>query len=547
MGPMRFLCAKSLLVQRNGNNNDASSGFYIRKTTPHNTKVTYRRDSLSSVFQLRSGNSFSALSSIALANPQALFNALLVSLAALAVIGKTAISINRSESEDSNDKKPPAVRSLQIKFLAVFWLMRLADWLQGPYFYEVYSSKLISGNPVSLDLVSKLFLVGFASTGLFGPWIGRFVDSVGRKAGTIAYAVLYSIGALSTRSNILPLLLLGRVAGGLGTSLLFSAPEAWLVGEYQKLNTTSGKWLGETFGWAYAGDSLVAILAGQLAALTAAKEGPTGPFTLSVLFLSLGSLLAIFNWSENVAPKSTAASSSSSTSSESGSDSGDTPAAAAAENNSNSISAAISAMSKDPRILLLGAVQALFEGAMYIFVLQWPPAIKAAILASPLFTQSAGALTVPFGNIFSCFMACCLLGSTLFGALQASGKIKVEMSFAAMLYVAAAAISAATFAGVANLPALIAAFFIFEVCVGMYFPSIGTLRSKYLPDAQRSVIMNLFGIPLNLIVVSVFLSINSLGVNGALGCASVALGIASICMTLLARKATKALPADASQ
>lgn len=43
-----------------------------------------------------------------------------------------------------------------------------------------------------------------------------------------------------------------------------------------------------------------------------------------------------------------------------------------------------------------------------------------------------------------------------------------------MLYVAAAAISAATFAGVANLPALIAAFFIFEVCVGMYFPSIGT-------------------------------------------------------------------------
>jgi hypothetical protein len=145
-----------------------------------------------------------------------------------------------------------------------------------------------------------------------------------------------------------------------------------LVGEYQKLNTTSGKWLGETFGWAYAGDSLVAILAGQLAALTAAKEGPTGPFTLSVLFLSLGSLLAIFNWSENVAPKSTAASSSSS------SESGDTAAAATAtaENNSNSISAAVSVMSKDPRILLLGAVQALFEGAMYIFVLQWPPAIK---------------------------------------------------------------------------------------------------------------------------------------------------------------------------
>ena len=49
-----------------------------------------------------------------------------------------------------------------------------------------------------------------------------------------------------------------------------------------------------------------------------------------------------------------------------------------------------------------------------------------------------------------------------------------------MLYVAAAAISAATFAGVANLPALIAAFFIFEVCVGMYFPSIGSYVCKSL-------------------------------------------------------------------
>lgn len=101
----------------------------------------------------------------------------------------------------------------------------MADWLQGPYFYEVYSSKVINGTPVTLDLVSKLFLVGFASTGLFGPWLGRFVDTVGRKAGTLAFAGLYTLGAISTTSNILPILLLGRVAGGLGTSLLFSAPE----------------------------------------------------------------------------------------------------------------------------------------------------------------------------------------------------------------------------------------------------------------------------------------------------------------------------------
>jgi len=49
--------------------------------------------------------------------------------------------------------------------------------------------------------------------------------------------------------------------GGLGTSLLFSAPEAWMVGEHNK-EKHAGKWLGQTFGLAYAGDAVVAIIAG---------------------------------------------------------------------------------------------------------------------------------------------------------------------------------------------------------------------------------------------------------------------------------------------
>ena len=66
-----------------------------------------------------------------------------------------------------------------------------------------------------------------------------------------------------------------------------------LAGEHQKLNIKDGKWLGQTFGWAYAGDSIVAIFAGQLASLTASREGPTGPFTLSVLFLTIGSIITL--------------------------------------------------------------------------------------------------------------------------------------------------------------------------------------------------------------------------------------------------------------
>jgi MFS family permease len=117
--------------------------------------------------------------------------------------------------------------------------------LQGPYFYQVYASKPFNAAG-SMTWVSRLFLTGFASTALFGPIVGRLCDSYGRKAGTLAFSLLYSLGAYSTKSNLLSVLLMGRVLGGIGTSLLFSAPEAWLVGEAGREGVESS--LGDTFG-----------------------------------------------------------------------------------------------------------------------------------------------------------------------------------------------------------------------------------------------------------------------------------------------------------
>ena len=109
-----------------------------------------------------------------------------------------------------------------------------------------------------------------------------------------------------------------------------------------------------------------------------------------------------------------------------------------------------------------------------------------------------------------------MLGSTTFSALARRGVRAVD-TMAGMLVLATFAMGAATTLGLGGaLIPLVASFFAFEACVGMYFPLIGTLRSQYLPDAYRGVIMNLFGIPLNLIVVGVFLSIERLGLAGAL-------------------------------
>jgi MFS transporter, MFS domain-containing protein family, molybdate-anion transporter len=360
--------------------------------------------------------------------------------------------------------------------------------------------------------------------------MGRFVDSVGRRAGSLLYTVLYSLSALSTTSQSLATLFLGRLAGGLGTSLLFSAPEAWLVGEFDKLSSSGKQYLSQTFGWAYAGDSVVAILAGQLASFVAQRYGPTGPFTISLSFLVSAAVLMLLKWKENVASGKAENITTSSTSTSPQESDGVDNVSTTSSSSGPSIKEALNIMLQDKRILLLGAVQALFEGAMYIFVLQWPPAMKNAITAFYSSSTSASSPIVPFGNIFSCFMACCLLGSTIFSSVQKHKLLTNERLAFYMLSIASIALRLPLYNAFTSLPILTLGFFLFEVCVGIYFPIIGTLRSSYIPDSHRGVMMNLFGIPLNLIVVTVFMNINKLGNKGALYIASNALLIAAVCM-----------------
>ena len=94
--------------------------------------------------------------------------------------------------------------------------MMAGDWLQGPYFYEVYSSKVFGGKPASLELVSRLFLAGFGATALLGPYVGRLADARGRKRGTLAYAALYAGAAFTTKSPLLWVLFAGRLLSGVG-------------------------------------------------------------------------------------------------------------------------------------------------------------------------------------------------------------------------------------------------------------------------------------------------------------------------------------------
>jgi MFS transporter, MFS domain-containing protein family, molybdate-anion transporter len=471
-------------------------------------------------------------------DPDTLFHTLLVSLVSVTVLVRLLQmkAPNKPASSDASTASTSTTTTksrMSYAFLAVFFCLRMSFWMSGPYFYAAYACKTVAGKPVTDQLISYISLVGFSSIAAFGPLMGKWVDQYGRKLGTLVACVLYGLGCLSTTSHTPWMWYAGRALGGLGTSLLSAAPEAWLVSEL-----SGGQGLKQTFTTAYAYDPVVAIAAGQLAGWAAKRGGPTGPFQLSPIFLLTGGLLAALLWKENKAMVKNISSPTPQSSDEQSDEQSDDNGTSGEESDTKhppTIADALQVLLQNKKIALLGSVQALFEGAMYIFVLQWPPMFHNAI------HQAYGTTaTIPYGTAFSCFMASCMAGSTMFGILNkrnnnttnATNAAQLERQSILLLAVATLALLLAACCDT-QLPQLIAAFFVFEACVGMYFPSIGTLRSTYLPDSHRGVLMTLFGVPLNIIVVTVFLLVPRLGARGAMLVATLCLALATACMTVL--------------
>lgn len=95
--------------------------------------------------------------------------------------------------------------------------------------------------------------------------------------------------------------MLGRLFGGIATSLLFSAFESWLVAEHFKRGFEEYL-LGQTFSKAVLlGNGLVAIMSGLLGNLLVEPLafGPVAPFDAAAVVLAIGAFVIATSWTEN--------------------------------------------------------------------------------------------------------------------------------------------------------------------------------------------------------------------------------------------------------
>eukprot|EP00933_Yihiella_yeosuensis_P022008 TRINITY_DN17323_c1_g1_i1.p1 TRINITY_DN17323_c1_g1~~TRINITY_DN17323_c1_g1_i1.p1 ORF type:complete len:449 (+),score=82.67 TRINITY_DN17323_c1_g1_i1:76-1422(+) len=391
-------------------------------------------------------------------------NTFIVLVGVTSVVGLVQRKRDASSNSAADDEIPKGerldeFRKFQRQYLVVYTIIMGADWLQGTNMYTLYQSYDVD--------ISSLFITGFTSSAIFGTIVGMYVDVWGRKLGCIVYLIIEVVVNVLEHVNNFPLLLLGRVLGGISTSLLFSAFETWMVSEHRKRGFPEG-WLSDTFGTASFINGISAIIAGIVAQVCADKLGEIGPFQAAIALTVLALFFVVY-WEENYG--------------------GDDKKDEKEVQSSTTAGAAWKAIMSDRKIFLTGLVNSLFEGSMYSFVFMWVPTMLGALKGAPL----------PTGLVFSSFMCCMSLGGLLFSPSLLLGLMSAEKLAVGIFLVGAAALTVPVFS--TSLIPILLSFIVFETCVGTFFPCLGLLRSKVIPDSIQGSVMNIFRIPLNILVV----------------------------------------------
>lgn len=377
----------------------------------------------------------------------------------------------------------PAFRRFQKIFLKTYLLALWADWLQGPYLYKLYRHYSFLESQIAI-----LYVCGLASCVLFAPVAGWLSQALGRRQTCVLFCFTYSVCCLTKLSRNYFVLILGRVLGGLSTSLLTTAFEAWYVHCHMDVHDFPKEWIPVTFSKVADWNHALALGAGLVANMFAEwfELGPVAPFLLAIPSLVACGWMVLSEWGaeEKLERRE-----------------GERNGPLLGPLNPSQIRLSAQArfcrncleglrcLLSDRRVVLLGGVQAIFESVLYIFVFLWTPVLEPH---GP-----------PLGIIFSCLMAASMAGSALF-RLATSAHYRLQPGHLLCLAVLLAFFSffMLTFSTAPGQPRPKESFFAFlllELACGLYFPAVSFLQGRVIPMERRAGVLTWFRLPLNLL------------------------------------------------
>ncbi|EFY95835.2 major facilitator superfamily transporter [Metarhizium robertsii ARSEF 23] len=363
--------------------------------------------------------------------------------------------------EGHQDTKPSAeIQKFQLDFFLPYTLATAADWLQ----YDKHLSE---------RMVAALYSVGFISGAISASFLGGAADRFGRKKACLLYCILYIITCLTMISDSLPILFLGRLAGGVGTTLLYSVFEAWMISDYHERGLQAfALELGPIFSAMTTISCLVAIVSGVLGDVLVTASGTRiWPFMVAIACCCGSGALIWLNWRDNFGLCSLG------------------------HGSTDSIRSGVRAITRDARVVSVGLISCVFEGTMYLFIFFWSAALQSSRIAA------GSTEDMPFGLIFSNFMCAMMAGSALVTRLiQRSNGLRGSTDVL-LVVVLLAACSLAMAAGLRSEISVFWTFCLLEACIGAYLPAMASLKSELVEDNARGTIYSILRFPLNVFVV----------------------------------------------
>lgn len=495
-------------------------------------------------------------------------------------------------------------RRIAWRYLPVYALGTLGDWMQGGHLYALYQSY-----DYSIAHIAHIFAIGYTSAALLGTYAAAFGDRYGYRLCVIIYGVCYSLECLSMNYASTSILLAGRICGGIAYSLLYVSFESWLVAEGQARALPS-EYMGHLFATATTVNALSAVLGGALAHTTlemgreAAEEARrniyASPFNAATVPLLGCSLLAALAWKERYSherrgarhalrngdsktgeeeerlflPGSVGESDGAGSGGSGCSDAEAPPfngagAAPTAGNgaggerakgghdgeDSGSVTASLLGslrrLRREPTLLQLGLLSSLYEATLYAFVFLWTPALESR-------AASAGGLNsdaqIAHGKIFSLLMLFKAAGSRVFATglgrvagdamAGAAGVGGTHRSFALRALKLTFSVSAACLlvpVFSVRYDTTLCAFCAFEMTLGFYWPAVAMLRTEFVVEG-RSSMMSVFRVLLNVLVI-LLLELSGLLSESAMFLIACAMLVASwISVSLLQARVTGTAP-----
>ena len=433
---------------------------------------------------------------------------------------------NRRINDEKNGRQHNNAEILK-QYLPVYLLAVFSDWIKGPYGYELYSSSDYY-NYGSREVFMLCSLIPFASSLLFGTFLcGPLSDGSidfsshgGRKQMTKAYAIITIVSNFTKFVRDFKVAVVGSILDGISTSLLFTVFDSWLVRSFRRSIAKTSPTLNfdpmlsmqipQALATAEYSNNIIAIGSCLIATcvveatafhpLFGTGKNPEGledaliyiggvlnPFTLSSFALVLCLISIYIFWGERFDDE-IKEQMKTKLERQLGGDS-NISSNLWWKRYCSSLVGAFMTTIHSKEIILTGMVCSLFESAMFVFVFTWTNVVVS---------RQGEEQEIPFGLIHATFMMGCMAGTHAFTILLSERKMKNENIGKGLLFAATCIFLGVIFAK--SIFSTMIAFFLFELTVGIYFPMMGTMKSKIVPEKYRTTIYNFYRIPFNIIM-----------------------------------------------